>query len=1060
MAEIVFKLEEGRLSMRWENQQDKRDLQDDDFKQFTQWAASYREIIDKHNTPKDLLQLGRDIYRELNGDLGWLDRLVKNTAPPLLLEFATSFRPDETEKSFLEVPWELLADADGHWALRSDLQFVPVRRLGKHKTPPASSPYRLNTVFMAAAPEEDHQRSLDYELEETAILDATGTIGMDLIVEESGTLDWLVETLSAEKPVDVLHISCHGSLKPQPSLILEDEYGLRKQTDTKELCSRLSGQTPRLLFLSACQTSASDRLIDSLSFSLIQHGAPAVLGWAGSVRDTEATHFAAGLYHQLSHSQSLCRAVALARLELLDRMQSEINTSARDWHLPRLYLGPTGGGVLSHGQRARRRDVKNIHKAFLDTKNRQVPVAGPREFVGRRCQIQTILRTFRANETKGAYIHGLGRQGKSSLAARITQRMPHHDPVVLHGRFIEAMLLEALGATRGDTVLQERIRSGLQDIAEHPENLTPLLQELLEHQFNDWVEGADGPKRQPILLVIDDFEQCLQENPPGPHRIEANLVPTIRAILLAFRQADTHSRLLFTSRYTFSLTHGHDNLADDLLDVQLPPMEEYESRKQAGAKTRTQQTKKKGADAGIDPARIRRIIQAAQGSPGLQDLLFSLALENGEDCDHALDELEQFIETGQYPNTEELLKFLTNLAVQHLIDLLSPGGRELLRIATVFTVPIPLEVFIPACRAAGLGNAQKHIEHLLGLGLWDLHLDPVQPDRPATAVNPLVRPVCPTLTEKEQQAIVKTILSTLYQAWGGEDRKQRSYLADMELARLALMAPSPDILSTVAPDALAVYQRTFRYKEGAALGKQIIEALDREGSMPSSNLLRRAGELSETVGEVQTARTFFERALTVLKTGGESADSEDLAAALLAQGRRLVKEGKPDEAEALFRQAQEALTGNEFLRERAICLGDIARIQVAKGQVEEAMKLHQERLGIFEQLGDLSEKAQTLWSMSQIEIKQQQWKMAFEHLAESYQINQTLGRLDGICWVGLDLGQMLCAAGQQEEGLKILQRSLDGFKTLGQEQYVQHVQAIIDQIKKQNGDGTPPEPSS
>lgn len=227
MVETVLTLERDELTPSWDSQHGRRHLSDTDYEKFACWVAAYREMTDRHDSAEDLLQLGREIHRWLDGDAGWLTRLLRNEAPPILLEFATALRPNTKQKSFLEVPWELLADADGHWALRADLQFVPIRRFGKRTAPPNSSPYRLSTVFMAAAPREEHSRILDYEGEETAILDATGTIGTDLIVEESGTLELLADTLAAEKPVDVLHISCHGASGPQPSLVLEDDCGHR-----------------------------------------------------------------------------------------------------------------------------------------------------------------------------------------------------------------------------------------------------------------------------------------------------------------------------------------------------------------------------------------------------------------------------------------------------------------------------------------------------------------------------------------------------------------------------------------------------------------------------------------------------------------------------------------------------------------------------------------------------------------------------------------------------------------------------------------------------------------
>jgi tetratricopeptide (TPR) repeat protein len=157
------------------------------------------------------------------------------------------------------------------------------------------------------------------------------------------------------------------------------------------------------------------------------------------------------------------------------------------------------------------------------------------------------------------------------------------------------------------------------------------------------------------------------------------------------------------------------------------------------------------------------------------------------------------------------------------------------------------------------------------------------------------------------------------------------------------------------------------------------------------------------------------------------------------------------EVDAALQLHQERLGVYEALgdkRERAVTLGDIARIRAAKGEVDAALQLHQERLGIFEALGDLDGKANTLWSIAQIEIQQEKWQEAFNHFSESYAINLKLGRLDGICMVGLDLGQLLCMAGNRDEGLKILTRSRDGFTKLGQTQMAQQTQALMEQISK------------
>lgn len=112
-----------------------------------------------------------------------------------------------------------------------------------------------------------------------------------------------------------------------------------------------------------------------------------------------------------------------------------------------------------------------------------------------------------------------------------------------------------------------------------------------------------------------------------------------------------------------------------------------------------------------------------------------------------------------------------------------------------------------------------------------------------------------------------------------------------------------------------------------------------------------------------------------------------------------------------------------------------------------ALQLHQEALAVCEALGDLDGRANGLWGLSRIEIGQEKWQDAFDHLAESYAIYLKLGRLDGICHVGISLGQLLCMGGQREPGLQVLTRSRDGFQQLGQPTMAQQVQQLLNQIQ-------------
>lgn len=155
-----------------------------------------------------------------------------------------------------------------------------------------------------------------------AELDAAGAAGMDLTVEESGNPVLLAECIAHENmegAVDVLHISCHGTIeKTGPVLMLETEEGGPCHTSADELARNLGGNKPNLLFLSACMTSQPDALLNSYSSRMLRSGIPAVLGWGGSVGDAEANRFAAGFYRYLSQSHHLEEAVAWSRQELLE----------------------------------------------------------------------------------------------------------------------------------------------------------------------------------------------------------------------------------------------------------------------------------------------------------------------------------------------------------------------------------------------------------------------------------------------------------------------------------------------------------------------------------------------------------------------------------------------------------------------------------------------------------------------------------------------------------------------------------------------------------------------
>ena len=1121
MIRAIIEFKNSRLSVQCEkaNLNDWRKITAKDQKQFQKWIDGYRHAL--QNNPNDnrgvLLHIGREIYQWLNGTGGWLDRFFKSSPnPPFILEFNQKLLPGAQKReagkpgswevkeatsnqkllpgvqgegfleksppgsAFLEVPWELLADKNRFLAEDQYFIYCPVRRLGEPTGPAEPSLERLHTVFMAAAP--GGSVDLKYEEEESAVLEAAGSIGMDLIVEESGTPRLLAECMAREKPVDVLHISCHGTKKDGeiPALLLETDDGSPSVITADELAQTLGGNKPRLLFLSACMTSEPDSLVNSLAADLVRQGLAAVLGWGGSVKDSEATRFARAFYGYLSRCEDLEEAVARSRLELFEKDKDKdkkdpLSAGSRDWHLARLYLGESGGGVLCRGKTPRRRRGMDYgHKEFLNTKDSKIPVAGRAEFVGRRRQIQKILKEFNSPAYAGVLVHGFGRQGKSSLAARIAHRMPDHRLVVVYGNYDALSILEAIEYFAGTAELNTLVDRQKAGAAANPDRLFILLKEILEGPFPS------------LLLVIDDLEQVLEDPRTGElHRVNSEVLDTLRAVIAAFAAVgeNTGSRLLITSRYRFTLPYKGRDLASRLLPLHLLPMEEYEGRKQASAKERQL------GEAGerVEAARRERCIGAARGNPGLQDLLFGLCLKAPGACDQALEAVEAFVAQGTAPDQETLLEFIRGLAVDRLLGLLSKSEQDLLRAVTLFSIPIPLETLVLLAREMGIEAGEVFGDRLFGFGLWEPFDDMVNPGKTAAAIHGLVRGKAGQLTEAEKKEIAGLVVPDLFERWWGKDRKKRTFAAAIELAGLALLAKDTNVLAETAEDAVRGLEQQFQYRSAAKLAREAIETLDNANVGVPAGLLRAGAELSQQIGDMKMARAFIQRAIAALSSSNAK-ETADYAYALVAYGRMLVDSGEPDEALKIFQEARDRLHSDENLRERstvlgeiarilknkgqveealklhqemlkvfeelgdrrsrAVTLGDIARILKNKGQVEEALKLHQEVLIIFEELGDLVGKANTLWYMAGIELQRESFQTAFDYLSESYAINLKLGRLDGICMVGLDLGQLLCISGNTESGLEILERSRSGFLKLCQANLAQQTQQLMEMISK------------
>ncbi|KWV33070.1 hypothetical protein AWV63_09160, partial [Micromonospora rifamycinica] len=918
-------------------------------------GSRYAQAVQAGADDDVLTGLGRALYGWLDGEQGQLTDLLRRASTPLTFEVQGPRTPSDRQWTVLRAPFELLARPDGGFlAADTLLRFGVVRRLGAPGVRPALDAYRLGLGFMAAAPRGQHE--LDFEAEEAAILRAVGEARLDLMVEDTGDPAQLAHRLADLGGLPVLHLSCHGlnTWRPRPdrpgvpALMLEDELGDVRPTTATELVGLLTTM-PRLVFVSACLTATAadatgqlppgpgrrgesdtpaagtELVAHSLATALVSAGVPAVLGWDGSVGDRSATVFAETLYGRLGDRADLAVAVADARRALLESTKPLLRA---DWHLARLWLGPTGGGPLVAGTR-RRSLVSPVRgtKKFLDRKQ-HVPVARADMFVGRRPELQQSLRALRSGDRAGVLLHGQGRLGKSSLAARIVDRFPDRAVGVVFGDYGALAVLDAVAdAVRANPQARDLIARRLPEVRARPEALETVLIDLLTGPCAQTGEG-----QSPLLLIIDDLEQILHPDPAGPHRVVAESAPVLAAVLRAFDPAETDSRLVLTSRFLFTL----GGLESRLAPVQLRPLSEV-----AQGKLHWRQQALVPPDRQAERATLaRRAIRVSRGNPGLQDLVVLRLVYSGqvppERSEAAVAGMEEYLRQGDLPPDADVRAFLENLALDELLAQAGPPHVALLRAVTLFDLPVPVPVVDTL--AAEVGGST---DRLRGLGLLDTFPDRYDPQRQAVAVNALAAGRLTPLADEERTKLAALAVEPLFTAWGGPTPSPRQDLAlDLQLTRLALTAgTSPAVV--VACGTGAVVELHGGHADNAfRLGKEAIALLDRHRAAIPTYLLRKVAGAAAISGDGDTAAELFDRALRQTQ-GNNQPESHPLeqARVIAEQATFLINRGELDRAEQLLRHAQRLFSEAGSEQEAAVCHGKIALLLYRRGHFDEALHI-------------------------------------------------------------------------------------------------------------------------
>ena len=683
--------------------------------------------------PEEYATTGQALYDWLDGNQRILQREIdQHRHSGIILAISTSQGLDQ-------FPWEVLHDGES-FLVANIPAIVPLRwvRTGSERqltlqNEPADR--ALNVLFMASSARGVNPE-LDFEAEEARILEATSRNPLSLIVEESGCLDELFELVRTRERgyFDVIHLTGHAGFRdPNPYFITETEFGERRDSNATDIAGSLQFNPPKLIFLSGCQTGYSERNgVFSMAEGLLNLGANAVMAWGQPVSDRDASTAAAILYQGLAAGDTLVEALAHTYQNLLE-------VQARDWHLLRLFVTRTlpEALVTRVNRRIRMRPLSSPSTSprFID-RNRHLRVATRETFVGRRRELQNCLRVLQTspNNEIGVLIQGMGGIGKSTLAARLCDRLSDYRTLVWWRQVDETSLVNSLADNLESEEQRTRLRNGEEN-----------LRYRLRYIFGEL-------NTTPFLLIFDDFEWNLDyREGNGSYILNPNVANILADIAWAIQETNYYHRIIITCRYVFDsdllhsfyLLRGLQSLQRADLQKMLRRLNNFNSES-------------------IDASYIERALNLADGNPRLLEWLNNDVLSpSANDINTQLSQYE----SNPRGWMERIIWELDNQP-QLQID---EAVEEVISHCLIYEIPVPRSALEAVCES--ISCYQQQLEIAIERGLIEISLEREEQVYHVSRILPRIFPNLQLPEAPDVYSLYENAHDQLHELWGNEENR-------------------------------------------------------------------------------------------------------------------------------------------------------------------------------------------------------------------------------------------------------------------------------------------------
>ncbi|WP_230966444.1 tetratricopeptide repeat protein [Nostoc commune] len=686
---------------------------------------------------------------------------------------------------------------------------------------------------------------------------------------------------------------------------------------------------------------------------------------------------AQALYQALATGATVEEAVKAAQQEMIDK-------ECTDWHLLRMYRDTRPIAELVTPLRTKNRERLKFtapEQEFLD-ENNQVKVASQFEFVGRRRPLQRCLKALQeTTDQVGVFIAGMGGLGKSTLAARLCTRVqmqrPNFTRVVLIGPLDEKGLLNKLS-------------NKFERFADVPALLNePKIS--LKGRLQNFFEVIEKEHNQPLLLVLDDFEQNIPiaNIEDGSLRMTTEAYEILEAICAALAETGTESRLIVTCRYLKEDTLPPHRLhLESLAGMSSSDIDKicFPLDKEVRQQLRTQ-----------------RIINIANGNPRLLKWLLEVIQQPGLAADELLNRLEE---------TEQ--KFRENILAQTLLDALEPEEQKFLAQLSVFHLPVTVEIINAISPPPSLLQKLTSLSLVESATTHSTHLANYQV---TTMLEPLLEAF---LTEEEWQATRQQAVRKIHQVWW-EDNENSTEAEALEIVRLGLLAREQEIAVSVGLRITNTWVNKSRFVEALDLCEQILAVYE------DYRILGSIAPSEEVLGLVQEAVAHYQQALDLCP----EKELKEKATTLNNMALVLANQGDIARAIALWEQSLEIQEQIGDVQGKAATLNNMALVIAQQGDIARAITLWEQNLEIQEQIGDVKGKAATLSNMAVVIAQQGSIARAIALWEQSLEIQEQIGDVKGKAATLSNMAVVIDQQGDIPRAIALREQSLELQEQIG-----------------------------